>query len=198
MKLTFKNKNREHLFIFCISVYGLQEILSSTVHRTDGEPCISSLSLCLPDLPSLCSPGQREGPHHSEPVVKSTKRCCHLNTSNISGYGKPWEGVVAVISHGSFTPHLSETMFFLFLFVVLVRFAAIDLFKSSFSKSQELGTGVPLWASWNSRERDPGTGVKVGEDPLWREGYYFPGFMSQAPGLSDFMTSRMVCLCPAV
>lgn len=120
MKLTFKNKNREHLFIFCISEYGLQEILSSTVHRTDGEP-LRLLSLPLPsDLPSLLLTRAKEGPHHSELVIKSTKSCCHLNTSNISGYGKPWEGAVAVISHGSFTPHLSETMFFLFFFFFLV------------------------------------------------------------------------------
>lgn len=82
--------------------------------------CAFSPSLCLPTSHPFCPPGQREGPHHSELVIKSTKSCCHLNISNISGYGKPWEGAVAVISHGSFTPHLSETMFFLFFWLLFV------------------------------------------------------------------------------
>lgn len=48
---------------------------------------------------------------------------------------------------------------------------ATALFNSSFFTSQKLGPRAALWASWNSRERDAGTGLRVGEDPLWSAGW---------------------------
>lgn len=105
----------------------------------------------------------REGPYHSELPWENTRSCCHLNTSRVSRYSKSREGAVAQITHRASIP-------------IFMRPRGGSVYSNSpvqrqLSKLPKLGIGVPQRGSWNSRGRDPGTGVKVGEEPLWSKGW---------------------------
>lgn len=151
MKLTFRNKNRGCLFIFCISMHGLQEILSTLLREQMVSHCPASPSLGLPALLSLCSPGQGRVPSTLN-WQETTQSFYHLRTSSITRWSKCWEGATAVIIYGAFSPIFLRPRFF-FSFFCTIALIQRELFQVPEIRNSG--------ASWNSRDRNPGAGVRL-------------------------------------
>lgn len=116
--------------------------------RTDGQP-LPLLSLPPPPCPPLPGKGRVSSTLNWQ---ETPPTFYHLRTSSISRWSKCWEGATAVITYGAFSPIFLRPQFFFFF---LAHHSPIQ--RELFQVPEIRNRG----ASWNSRERNPGAGVRL-------------------------------------